>query len=49
MLRMKTVMITIIVAASASQCCLIRDDDGDKDGACDDNYHRSILRITNGA
>ena len=55
MIRMMTVMTTIIVASSALyQPSLIRDGDedddhDDKDDDCDDNYHRSILCITNAA
>ena len=48
---MMTVMITIIVASSASPVpAIIRDDDDrddcdDKDEGCDDKYHRSALGI----
>ena len=49
MIRVRTVMRTIIVESSASR---IRDDDDhddndDKGEDCDDSYHRSILCMRN--
>ena len=45
--KMMTGMIIIIVESSRFQCCLIRDDTDREDSQ--DNYHTSILCITNAA